>query len=91
MIDEVHEILRRAVAAGGGVVADRLIAPASGERMLADRQQLDVREAHLPAVIDQLLGHFAVGEPAIRIFARAPPATEVDFVNRDRACRDALG
>ncbi len=71
VVDEVHEILRRAVAAGGGVVADGLIAPAAGERMLADRQQLDVRVAHLQAVVDQLVGQFAIGEPAMRIVARA--------------------
>ena len=48
-VDEVHEVLRRAVAAGGRVVADRLVAPTGRERMLADRQQLDVRVAHLLA------------------------------------------
>ena len=32
--------------------------------MLADRQQLEVREAHLLAVVDQLLGQLAIGQPA---------------------------
>ena len=37
VVDEVHEVLRRAVPAGGGVVADRLVTPAAGEGVLADR------------------------------------------------------
>ena len=84
VIDEVHEVLRRAVAAGGGVVADRLVAPAAGERVLADRQQLDVRVAHLLAVLDELRGQLAVAQPAARVARIAPPTAEVHFVDRHR-------
>jgi hypothetical protein len=44
VVDQVLEILRRAVAAAGGEVAGRLISPRPEERMLHDRQQFDVRE-----------------------------------------------
>ena len=37
-VDEGHEILGRAEAAGGGEVADGLISPRAVERMLGDRQ-----------------------------------------------------
>ena len=83
-IDEVHEVLRRAVAAGGRVVADRLIAPTGRKRVLAHRQQLEVRVAHLLAVIDQLVGQLAIGQPARRIVARPLPTAQVDFVERNR-------
>ena len=83
-VDEVHEVLRRAVAARGGVVAGRLVAPAAGERVLADRHQLHVREAHLLAVFDELRRDLAVAEPALRVARVAPPAAEVHFVDRHR-------
>ena len=47
VIDEVHEVLRRAVAAGGGVVADRLITPLPVNGCSLIGQQLHVRVAHL--------------------------------------------
>ena len=51
MIDEVHEVLRRAVARGRREIAGGLVAPGSVERMLGDRHQLDVREAHVAHVV----------------------------------------
>ena len=47
LIDEAHEILRCAVAAGRREVSGGLIAPRTVKRMLHHRQQLDMREAHL--------------------------------------------
>ena len=64
-VDEAHEVGGRAEAAGGGEIADRLIAPGAVEGMLHHRQQLDVRVAHLLDVGDQLVGQFAIGQPAI--------------------------
>ena len=45
VVDQEHEVLRRAVAAGRGEVAGRLVAPGAVERMLRHRQELDVGEA----------------------------------------------
>jgi hypothetical protein len=38
MVDEIHEVLRPAIAAGHAVIAGRLVTPTAGERMLADGQ-----------------------------------------------------
>ena len=46
-IDEVHEVLRRAVARAWRVVADDLVAPGTVERVLGDAHQLEVRVALL--------------------------------------------
>ncbi len=74
-----------AVAAGGGVVADRLVAPAARERMLADRQQLEVRVAHLVGS-SRPVGGPARGSSSqrLRVVAGPPPTAEVDFVERQR-------
>ena len=48
-VHEVLEIVRRAEARRGREVADHLVAPGAGERMLHDGQQLDVRVAHRAA------------------------------------------
>ncbi len=80
-IDEVHEIFRRAEAAGDREISDGLIAPGLVERMLHDGHQLDVRVAHLLDVGNQLIGEFAIGEPAISVVASSPPRAEMHFVN----------
>ncbi len=51
VIDEVHEVLRRAVAGGRREIARDLIAPGAVERVLHDGQQLHVGEAHLDHVV----------------------------------------
>ena len=51
VIDEIHEILRRAVARCRREVARDLVAPGAVERVLHDRHQLHVREAHFGHVI----------------------------------------
>ncbi len=84
MIDQIHEVLRRAVTAGDGKVPYCLIAPTSRERMLADGEQLKVRVAHLLAVFDKLIGQLAIRQPASGVVARAAPAPQVDFVDRLR-------
>ena len=45
-VHQVLEIVGRAEARGGREIADHLVAPRAGERMLHDGQQLDVRVAH---------------------------------------------
>ena len=46
IIDQIHEILRRAVARGGGEVAGGLVSPGAEEWVLHDWQELDVGIAH---------------------------------------------
>ena len=80
-IDEIHEIRGRAEAAGGSVVAERLVTPGAVEGVLHDGEKLDVGVAELFDIRDELFGEFAIGEPAIVIFGDASPGAEVDFVN----------
>ena len=47
VIDEVHEIFRRAVAAGGREIPRGLVAPGFIQRMLHHRHQFHMRKAHL--------------------------------------------
>ena len=78
LVHEVHEVLGRAVAAGGGVVADGLVAPGTVERVLGDGQQLDMGIAHLLDVAYKFVRQFAVGEVAATFLLRlvlALPAT----------------
>ena len=83
IVDEVHEVFGRAVAAGRREVAGRLVAPRAVERVLADRHELQVRVAHLVHVVDELLGQLAVVEVAATVF-RPLPRAQMHFVNRDR-------
>ena len=46
-VDEVHEVLWRAVIAGRCEIASRLIAPGPKKRMVRQREKLHMREPHL--------------------------------------------
>ncbi len=81
-VDKEHEVVRRSEAARRREVADRLIAPRPIEGMLSDRQQLDVRVAHLAHVLCQRWRHFPVREPPVPLIRRAAPRTEVQFIHR---------
>jgi len=82
-IDKFHKFSWRAVAAGGGVVAERLIAPGAVVGMLHNGEQLDVGVAHFLDIGNQLVGEFAIGKPAVFLFRNAAPRAEMDFVNGD--------
>ena len=78
LVHEVHEVLRGAVAAGGGEVARDLIAPGALEGVLRDGHYLHVGEAHLVTVVRQLIRHVAVvGEGLVLALA---PGAEVHLV-----------
>src|SRR5882762_2407811 len=83
-VDKVHEISGSAVAAGGGEVADGLVAPGTVEGMLHDGEQLDVGIAKFLYVGDELIAEFAISEPAAALFWDTAPSAEMDFVNGDR-------
>ena len=82
LVDQVHQILRRAVAACGGKVADYLIAPRAVERILGQRHKLDVGVAHFLDIRHKLVRQLAVGvEVAVLVHL---PRAEVAFVDVDR-------
>ncbi len=89
-VDEAGESGRLAEAARRSEEADRLVAPGLVERMLADRQQLDMGVAHVGDIRDELVGELVVGEE--RSVEMAPPRAEMDLVDRHRlAAGLALG
>ena len=63
-VDETRKPRRIAEARGRRVEAGRLVAPARIEGMLGDRQQLDMGEAHVVGIGDQLLGELLVAHEA---------------------------
>ncbi len=80
-VDQVHAVLRRAVARGRREVAGGLVAPRSVERMLGDRHQLHVGEAHALRVFGERQRDLAIAGERPR---GAPPRAQVDFVDRKR-------
>ena len=84
VVDEVGEVIGRAMPRGRGEIADRLVAPAPVERMLGDRQELDVGELGVLEVRGQLVGQLAIIEKAGRRLAASFPRAEMDLVEGDR-------
>ena len=82
-INKFHEVCGRAESAGGGEIAKGLIAPRTVVGMLHDGEQFDVGVAKAFHVGNELVGEFAVAEPAIAIFRDAPPRAEMNFVDTD--------
>ncbi len=83
-VDEVHEILRRAVVARRRKVSRDLVSPGAEEGVLHDRQEFDVGEAHLPNIVGELRGHLPIGEGAVALFGHPSPRAQVDFVDGHR-------
>ena len=71
LVDEILQVVRRTKAAGGGIVARTLVAPGGIQRMLRDREQLHMGEAHLLDVWGQVGRDIPVAEELP--LAGAPP------------------
>jgi hypothetical protein len=84
VIDEIHEVLRRAISRRGREIAGDLVAPRSVERVLHDGQDLDVREAERLDVRRQPRRQLAIAERAVVLLGHAHPRPEVDLVERQR-------
>ena len=82
VVDEVHEVLRRAVARARREVTGHLIAPGAVERMLHHRQQLDVREAERAHVVGDGVRQLAIAQVTVALFGDASPRAEVQLVDR---------
>src|SRR5579872_13359 len=82
IVNEEHEVLRRAVAAGRSKIASRLVAPRSTERMLHHRQKLHMREAQPQDIIRELFRQLAVRERPIPFLRHSRPRTEMNLINR---------
>ena len=80
LVERVHEraeVVRLAHRRDGRVEAGHLVAPGARERVVHHRQELDVREAEVAGVGDELLGELLPAEPQ-------PPRLGVHLVDRDR-------
>ena len=86
-VDERRKVFWRAVARGRCEHRQGLVAPGATERMLHDRQQLDVGEVELLHVGDQALGQFAPIVEArhfTQVIQLALPGAWVQFIDRQR-------
>ncbi len=83
-VDEGAKLVRRAERRDGRVEARHLIPPGARERVMHDRQQLDVRVAEVLHVRHELLGELAPPEPE-------PPRRRVHLVDRERPDEQVLG
>ena len=81
VIDQIHEVLRRAVAAGGGEVPGHLVAPRAVEGMLHHRHELDMRETEPAHVLREARRQLSVGEPAVVVVRHPHPRAQVKLVN----------
>src|SRR5690606_1170651 len=80
-VDKPGKTLRLAETGRRGVESRRLIAPGRVERMLGDRQELDMGEAHVRDIRDQAVRQFVPGkEPAVLV---ALPRAGMDLVDGD--------
>ena len=61
VVDQIHEILRRAVARGGGEIAGGLVSPGAVEGMLHHGQEFHVSEAHAADVFGEARRGLAIG------------------------------
>ena len=83
-VDKRAEIVRRPEAARRREQRNRLIPPRAVERILHDRQHLDMGEAHIGDIRDEFARHFAIGQIASAFRFVAPPGAEMGLVDRDR-------
>ena len=81
-VHEVHQVLGRALAAGGGEVPEALVTPRAVEGVLHHRQELHVGEAHLLDVVGEGGSELPVGQEAAGLGGVAAPGAEVHLVGR---------
>src|ERR1700688_5242772 len=76
VIDQIHEILRRAVARCGSEITGGLISPGTIEGMFHHRQEFDVGEDYHSDVFGETGRSLAIGERTIVFFGYAHPRTD---------------
>ncbi len=81
-VDEARKALPVAIARGRRIEAGGLVAPARIVGIFADRQQLDMGEAHIDDIRQELFGQrIPIEEATVRA---TPPRSGMDLVDRDR-------
>ena len=82
-VHQVAELVRRAEPGRRCVVRRHLVAPGPAERVLGDRQELDVREPELGDVGGELVGQLGVGQPGA-------PRAQVHLVHAHRLAQRVM-
>ena len=95
VVDEIHQVLRSAVAPGWGKVAGDLVPPGTEEGVVHDREQFHVGKVHLLDIVGQLGGQLAITEGPVPLIHDPHPGAQVQFVDAHRgpkavACSAAL-
>ena len=94
-VNEIHKILRRAIAPCGSKEAGDLVAPGPIEGMLHDGQEFDMRKSQALHVLGQPGGQLAIAEGTVVLLRHPAPGTQVHLVNRhgggERMALGALG
>src|SRR6202140_3779583 len=81
IVDEVHEILRRAITRCGSEVTRGLISPRTIEGMLHDGEQFNVGESQLIDVVGEAGRDLAISKRTVVLFGDAHPGAEVNLVD----------
>ena len=81
-VHKAHKVPGLAIAGGGGKIADDLIAPRTIVRVLGQGHELNVGEAHVLHIGDELVPQLIVGkDAAVLIF---PPRARMDLIDIHR-------
>ena len=81
IIDQIHQVLWGAIAAGRGIIAGALIAPGTIEGMLHHRQKFDMRKTQARDVFGQLGCQLTIGQMAVPFLGHAHPRSQVHLIN----------
>ena len=91
-VDQVAEVVGRPEPRRRRVVTGDLVAPGAAERVLRDREELDVRESQVGEVAGQDVSRLAVGQrtpPAVLL--DQPPRAQMTFIDRYRGVQQVDG
>src|SRR4051812_20094391 len=81
-VDEARKGFRRAESRRGSELAQRLVTPRTAERMLRNRQQLDMGEAHTRDIRNEALANLVPVQ--FLVVLATQPGAGVQFVDRQR-------
>ena len=90
-VDEVTEVVGRAVPRRRCEVPGYLIAPRPVEGVLHHRQQFHVRKAHPPHMVHQPRRNFAIRHGPVALFGDTGPCAEVYFIDVHRLAHLVAG